>query len=315
MIFKTLLIPFFISFTPQAIAAGKLKVVTSVPDLAWVASEIGGDRVEVKSLLRGTENPHYVDAIPEFTRLVANADMVCIVGLDLEVGYMPPVISRSGNAKVQPGGKGFCEAGKGVTVLDKPTGPVNRSMGDVHPHGNPHFYLSPKSLGEGAQVIAQTLIAIDPNNSALYQKNLATFVANMKTLSDDISARLKPVLEAQKDSGRPVLMEYHKEFTYFLDQFGLTSFGSVEEKPGVPPSAGRIGTLAISTKTAGIKVVLAADYNPENILKRFSELSGIKTIIVPTMIQQGGTYKTYAALQQHIADSLAASVAGGKLQN
>lgn len=315
MIFKALQILFVIVISQQATAKEKLKVVTSIPDLAWVASEIGGGRVEAKALLRGTENPHYVDAVPEFTRLVSNADVVCIVGLDLEIGYMPPVLSRSGNANVQPGGKGFCETGKGVTILDKSTGPVDRSLGDVHPQGNPHFWLSPAALAESAKVIVEALVAVDPEYADRYQKNLENFTANMKLLSDDISARLKPVRDAQQATGKPVLMEYHKEFTYFLEHYGLKSFGSLEEKPGVPPSAGRIGTLAISTKAAGIKVVLAADYNPEVTLNRFSELSGIPTVVVPTMIQTAGSFKTYAALQNYIADSLAAGIIRGKLQN
>ena len=129
----------------SATALAKVKVVTTIPDLAWVAAEVGGDHVETKALLRGNENAHFVDAVPEFTRLTADADVVCIAGLDLEVGYMPAVLTRSGNAKIQPGGAGYCEAGKSVQVLEKLTTAVDRSMGDVHPAGNPHFYLSPKA--------------------------------------------------------------------------------------------------------------------------------------------------------------------------
>ena len=118
--------------THGVVALAKVKVVATVPELAWAAAEIGGGAVEVHALLRGNENPHYVDAVPEFTRLVAEADIVCVVGLDLEVGYMPAVLSRSGNAKVQPGGPGYCDASKSVPVLEKATSAVDRSLALKH---------------------------------------------------------------------------------------------------------------------------------------------------------------------------------------
>jgi zinc/manganese transport system substrate-binding protein len=295
--------------------APKLQVVTSIPDLAWAASEVGGELVEARALLRGTENPHFVDAIPEFTRLAAQADVVCIAGLDLEVGYMPPVLSRSGNAQVQPGGKGYCEAGRGVTVLDKPSGPIDRSMGDVHPGGNPHFYLGPKALAAGAKELSAALIRVDPANTATYQKGLKDFSAKMDALSAEIFEQLKPVRSAQDKAGAPILLEYHKEFAYFFAEYGLQSFGSVEAKPGVPPSAGRLAEIAAAAKAAGVRALLAADYSPSRTVVRFTELSGIQAAVVPTLVQPAGSVKTYVDLQRHIAAALVALVEGGKGQN
>jgi zinc/manganese transport system substrate-binding protein len=301
---------------PRALAAGKLSVVTTIPEFAWAASEIGGPLVETHALLNGTENPHFVDAVPEFTRLAAEADVVCVAGLDLEVGYMPPVLSRSGNAQVQPGGKGYCEVGHAVDVLEKPTGPVDRSMGDVHPSGNPHFWLSPKALSDGSREIAATLTRVDPSHGAEYQKGLEAFQAKLTKLSEDVTARLKPLLDLQsKSGGKPVLIEYHKEFSYFLAQYGLKSLGSIEEKPGVPPSAGRLGQVATDAKAAGIHVALAAEDNPKKTLDRFQELSGIPVDAVPTMIQGEGHFKTYSDLQLHIAETLVALATGAKLGN
>lgn len=271
-------------------------------------SEIGGKFVEPQALLRGTEDPHFVDAVPEFTRLVAAADVVCIVGLDLEVGYMPPVLRRSGNAKVQPGGPGYCEVGKAITILEKPTGPVDRSMGDVHPHGNPHFYLSPTALAEAARVVVSTLSKVDARNATQYHKQSLAFIAKMQALRKKVADKLAPLHQVQKDSGKAVVMEYHREFAYFFHEYGLKSFGSVEEKPGVPPSAGRLARLAGDTKAANVKVVLASIYNPAQTLKRFSELSGIPVVVVPTMMQQSGPYREYSALQEHLADALVGSL-------
>ena len=302
------LVRFFVSisaFTFGSLAEAKIKVVTTIPELAYAASAIGGDLVEARSLLRGTENPHFVDAVPEFTRLTAEADIVCVVGLDLEIGYMPAVLSRSGNAKVQPGGNGYCEAGKGVKVLDKPTGRIDRSMGDVHPSGNPHFFLSPKALADSASEIAATLVRTDPTHAPAYQKGLADFRNAMAELDKEVEQLLAPLKKLQMEqSGRAVVLEYHREFAYFLADHSLSSFGSIEEKPGVPPSAGRLAEVAIAAKNNGVRVVLAADYFPKKTLDRFEELSGIGVAIVPTMMQQGTKLQNYADLQRHIARSL-----------
>jgi zinc/manganese transport system substrate-binding protein len=296
------------SFTSHA--AERIKVLTSLPDLAWMVQEIGGSHVDAKPLLRGTENPHFVDAVPDYVRQVADADVVCIVGLDLEVGYMPPILAKSGNAKVQPSGPGYCEVGKAIKVLDKPTGPVDRSMGDVHPTGNPHYFLSPLTMAEGGQEVVRVLSRVDPTHAGDYAKGLAQFKTKMETLNKDIRARLAPFLAAQ--NGKPILIEYHKEYAYFLEDYGLLSFGSIEEKPGVPPSAGRIGEIAAAAKAAGVRVALAADYNPTKTLERFHEISGIPVVVVPTMIQPKGKYTSYPELQMHIADSLLQAVTAAK---
>lgn len=289
-------------YSLSAAAADRLKVITTVPDLAWMVQEIGGDLVEAKPLLRGTENPHFVDAVPDFIRQVADAKVVCLVGLDLEIGYMPPILAKSGNVAVQPGGNGYCEVGRTVTVLDKPSGPVDRSMGDVHPTGNPHFYLSPKAMAEAGQTVTQVLSKVDPSHAAQYEKGLTTFAGKMKSLEQDIHKLLEPFRAAQK--GKAILIEYHKEYAYFLAAYGIQSFGSIEEKPGVPPSAGRLGAIGAEAKAAGVRVALGADYNPSKTLQRFQEISGIPVVIVPTMIQPKGAVTSYPELQKHIAEGL-----------
>lgn len=290
----------FLSLNFSATAAEKILVVTTIPDLTWLASEIGGPLVDAKPLLKGNENPHYVDAVPEFIRLVAEAKVVCVAGLDLEVGYMPPVLSKSGNAQVQLGGKGYCDPSRMVSVLDKPTGAIDRSMGDVHPTGNPHYYLSPKAMASAAEEIAAALSRVDPLHAENYKKGLNALTANLKKLGEDNKAKIKTL----GLSGHPSVIEYHKEFTYFLEYYGISSFGSIEEKPGVPPSAGRIAEIAIAAKAAGVRFVLAADYSPSRTLRKFSDLSDIPVVIVPTMVQPEGKFKTYTELQNHIVSSI-----------
>ena len=277
---------------------GAISFISTIPDFSWLASQIGGDKVDSRALLKGTENPHFVDAVPEFVRLIANAQVVCIAGLELEVGYMPAVLSRSGNPFVQPGGKGFCDLGKSISVLDKPSGPVDRSMGDVHPTGNPHFYLSPKSMAEAAKGIAEVLTRVDTLHKADYDNGLKKAVFVLSKIGEENRSKLIKLNLKEK----PLMLEYHREFSYFIDYYGLESFGSIEEKPGVPPSAGRIAEVALAAKKAGVRFVLATDYSPAKSLKRFSELSGIPVLTVPTMVQSIEGMKSYGDVQNRIVD-------------
>jgi len=278
-------------------ASATIRVVTTIPDLAWIVRSIGGDAVEVESLLRGTENPHFADARPDYIVKVSRAQAVCSVGLELEIGWLPKALARSGNAAVQPGGKGFCEVGRGVSVLDKPSSTVNRSMGDVHPSGNPHFTLSPLALIEGGKVVRDTLSALDPSQSAKFDKNYAAYSQQLH----ELHKRLKDQLQtAWKAAGSPPAQEYHREFAYFIDAFGLKSVGSIEEKPGVPPSASRLATAANQAKNSGVKLVLASTHDPARTLERYQELAGISVLRLPTLVQTEGPFRDTPALLEHL---------------
>lgn len=285
----------------SAFAQKKLSVITTVTELAWVANEIGGAHVEARALLNGTENPHYVDAVPEFIRLTADADVFCVVGLELEVGWVPAVLKRAGNANVQSGGKGFCDTSKVITVLEKAHGPIDRSMGDVHPGGNPHYWHSPDALSDAADVVEETLAKVDPAHAADYDKGLQALRAKLDKLSVENKAALAPIVTKP---GANLVIEYHKEFSYFIDHYGLKSFGSIEEKPGVPPSAGRLAEVALAAKAAGVKAVLAMQYSPEKLLKKFTELSGIPVIILQGSILTAKPEQGYVELQKEHVEKL-----------
>lgn len=281
--------------------AAPMRVVTTVTDLAWVARELGGKDVEVKALLTGKENPHYLDASPSFIREVGSAQVVCFAGLDLEVGWLPKVLSRSGNASVQAGGRGHCDAGSRVSVLEKPTGPVDRSLGDVHPSGNPHFWLSPLALAQSARAIADSLIAANPPAASAVEASLKALEARLVELHQRNRERIQRALAGET---RPLIVEYHKEFSYLLDAYGLKSFGSIEEKPGVPPSAGRLASVAQAAKGAGVRLVIAAPYSPKQQLERFKEISGIPVLFLPTALESEGKLSDYEAMQNFLVDSL-----------
>lgn len=275
-------------------ALAKINVVTTLPDIAEVVRAIGGDHVTVQSLLSGSEDPHYAEARPDFILKVNKADVVCSMGLDLEIGWLPKVLSKSGNARVQPGGKGYCELGKSVETLNKPTGRIDRSLGDVHAHGNPHFNLSPRKLGESGGEVLKVLSSLDPANKSEFEANYSKFNKTMSELEAQLKSQLRKM----------TVMEYHQEFTYFFNAYGLNSVGSLEEKPGVPPSAARIAKMAQIAKQNKVSVLFATAATPHKIRERFEELSGVKVKTLPSYVQSHQDPKTIEALQKLLVESL-----------
>ncbi|WP_413292621.1 metal ABC transporter substrate-binding protein [Bdellovibrio sp. HCB185ZH] len=275
-------------------AFAKIKVVTTLPDVAEIVKAIGQDNVEVSSLLSGGTDPHFADARPDYILKVNRADVVCSVGLDLEVGWLPKVLEKAANAKVQAGGTGYCVLGNAIKPLEIPTGVINRSLGDVHPHGNPHFTLDPLKVAESGAEVVRVLSAVDAANAAAYQKNYDAFKKQMETLHSQLKAKIKKVK----------VMEYHKEFTYFFNSYGLDSAGSLEEKPGMPPSATRIAQVAQAAKANKVQVLFATASAPHQTLERFTELSGIPVVTVPSYVQSSGDAKTIEALQNLLVKSI-----------
>jgi zinc/manganese transport system substrate-binding protein len=281
-------------------ADAAIKVVATTPDVAWIFRAIGGDAVEAESLLRGTENPHFADARPDFIVKVAKAQIVGAVGLDLEVGWLPKVLARSGNATVQPGGKGYCELGRTVSVLERPVGAVDRSMGDVHPAGNPHFTLSPEALVEAGLAARDALVAADPAQAERFKSGYAAYAKTLR----ELHARLKARLAAAVPAGT-VVQEYHREFAYFLAAFDLKSAGSIEEKPGVPPSAARLAQAAASAKAAGAKLVVASTHDPARTLDRYRELAGVPVLVLPTLSRSDADPRDPPALLTQLIEACA----------
>ncbi len=207
----------------SSVTFARVNLVTTTTDLAWAAREIGGKHVKVKALLTGSENVHYVDVVPSYVLAASNADIVCIVGLDLEIGWIGKVLQKSGNSQVQPGGKGYCETGKKIVSLNKPTGKIDRSMGDIHSSGNPHFWLSPIRFAQGAEAILDALVGIDQENAEYYLQNNESFKLKMSQLHKDMKNRLDKILPTKDLS----FIQYHTDFSYFLDAYGIKSFGSI----------------------------------------------------------------------------------------
>ena len=258
-------------------AFADLKVATSLTDLASVARFVGGKHVTALSLCRGYEDPHFVPAKPSLMKAIQHANVFVSTGLELDGGWLPLVLPGSRNPGIQQGTKGFVDASEGVNVLDKPVGTVNRAEGDIHPLGNPHYYADPKDLEVVAHQLADVFSRLDPANAADYAANAKAFDEKMDASLEKWEQQLAPY----KGSS---IVTYHKNFDYFADRFGLKLFGTVEPKPGIPPSPRHITELAAAMKQAGVKVVLYQPYYSADASNELAKRAGGTAVEVATEV-------------------------------
>ena len=280
-------------------AHADLKVATSLTDLASVAQFVGGKHVSAQSLCRGFEDPHFVPAKPSLMKAIQHADVFVSTGLELDSGWLPLVLPGSRNPRIQQGAKGFVDASEGVSVLEKPSGTVNRAEGDIHPLGNPHYYADPKNLEVVANHLAEVFSGLDPANAADY-------AANAKAFSERMEASLAKWEEALAPYKGASVVPFHKNFVYFAERFGLKLFGTVEPKPGIPPSPHYISELAASMKKEGVKVVLYQPYYDADASNQVAKKAGGVAIEVAS--EAGGLPGTDDVFSKF--DVLVSSIAG-----
>ena len=280
-------------------AFADLKVATSLTDLASVAQFVGGKHVTAQSLCRGYEDPHFVPAKPSLMKSIQHADVFVSTGLELDGGWLPLVLPGSRNPKIQPGTKGFVDASQGVDVLEKPVGTVSRAEGDIHPLGNPHYYADPKDLEVVADHLAKVFSGLDPANAADYSANAKAFKEKMEASLEKWEHEMAPYKGAS-------VVTYHRNFDYFADRFELKLFGTVEPKPGIPPSPRHITELAEAMKQAGVKVVLYQPYYSADASNGLARRAGGTAVEVATEV--GGLPGTNDVFTKF--DKLVSSVAG-----
>ena len=254
--------------------AAVVKVVTTVPGLAALAKEVGGDKVDVESLSRGTQDPHFVDANPMLAVKLRNADLLVDVGLELEIGWLPPLVNQSRNADIQPGGKRRLTAASFIQVMDVPTGPVSRAMGDLHPGGNPHFLTDPRRAGQVAAAIAAKLGDLDRGNAAFYAQRNQDFQKKLQADDSRWQAKLAPV------KGRKVFTR-HRTLTYFFDWSRVVSAGELEPRPGVPPPPAHLADLVVVAQREGVKEILVEDYYDTKSAEVVARHSAAKIVQIP----------------------------------
>jgi zinc/manganese transport system substrate-binding protein len=261
-------------------AGATVDVVTTTEGLAAIAREVGGDRVKVIALSRGIQDPHFVDANPSLTVKLRNADLLVDVGMELEIGWLPPLVTQSRNPAIQPGGARRLTAASAVSPMDLPTGPVDRGQGDIHPSGNPHFLSDPGRAVQVAAAIAGRLAEIDPGNAAGYRERLQAFRGKVAAAEKGWRAQLAPF------AGRSVITQ-HRTLTYLLDWSGLKAAGYMEPKPGVAPPPSHVASLAAVVKSAGVRGVLVENYYDRRSADQLRDLAGVKVFVIPGDV--GGT--------------------------
>lgn len=251
--FLTMLVSCTLSRTPAALADGKLQVMTATTDLAALAQEVGGDKVSVESIARGYQDPHFVEAKPSFLLKLRKADLLVVVGLELEIGWLPPLIQQSGNPKIQVGASGYFDASRFARILEIPTGLVTRAEGDVHPLGNPHYWLDPDNGLRIAKGIVDKFSELRPAEADYFAQRYADFEKRIKQAEEQWQAQMKPY------AGRKIV-SYHRSWPNFADHFHLDVVGYIEPRPGIPPSPQHTVALIGQMKRDNVKVVCVEPY-------------------------------------------------------
>ena len=258
---------------PSAAYAKKLKVVTSLTDLAALTQEVSGDKVDVEALAKGYQDPHFVEPKPSFLLKLRNADLLISVGLDLEIGWLPPLITQSGNGKIQRGAQGYLDASQFAEILEIPQGNVTRAEGDVHPLGNPHYWLDPDNGRRVAKGIATKLSELDPEDSAYFQQRYQDFANRLAEAEKKWDAEMAPF------RGRKIVT-YHRSWPNFAKHFGLDVVGYIEPRPGIPPTPAHTIELVNLMKRENIKLQLIEPYFDLKTPNSIASMTGGKVVVM-----------------------------------
>jgi zinc/manganese transport system substrate-binding protein len=263
--------------TAPAHAQGKLNVVTTTEDLASIAREVGGDRITVEAIAKGYQDPHFVEAKPSFILKLQKADVLIVVGRELEIGWLPPLIQQSRNSKIQAGAEGYLDASLTAEILEVPTGQVTRAMGDVHPLGNPHYWLDPENGKRIGKAIAAKLSEIRPNDRATFQQKLTDFTTRLDTAEKGWLAQMAPYKGTK-------VVTYHRSFPNFATRFSLEIIGYVEPKPGIPPSPQHTLDLINEMKRQNVKLVLVEPYFDMKTPNAIGRDTGAEVLVLPPSV-------------------------------
>lgn len=265
------LLLFLIASVPLP-AAEPLFVVTTTTDLAAITKAVGGERVKVESIAKGFQDPHYVEAKPSYMRLVNQARLLFHVGLQLEIGWLPLLVQGARNARLVQ-----VELSQGISVLDRPTGPISRAQGDVHPEGNPHYWLDPRNGVIMARRVAQELKTLLPSDGATFEKNLKAFESDLSRRRQKWEERMAPFRGAE-------VVAYHKEWQYPGQWLGISIADYVEDKPGIPPSPRHLESLIQTMRRRKIKAVLTSNFVSPTVPQAVAEKGGARMIVLPVSV-------------------------------
>jgi zinc/manganese transport system substrate-binding protein len=287
----------------QAHAA--LKVVATTQDLEAIVKEVGGDKVETESLAKGYQDPHFVEAKPSFILRLNKADLLVVVGRELEIGWLPPLINQSRNPKIQPNASGYFDASLTAKILDMPTGQITRAMGDVHPQGNPHYWLDAGNGRRIAKALQGKLSELDSANAAVYAQREADFERRLTEAEQRWKATMAPYKGLK-------IVTYHRSWPNFADEFGLDVVGYVEPKPGIPPSPSHTLDLIQEMKKDNVKIIVIEPYfDPKTPNSIASQTGGQVVTLAPSVGGEKEVTDYFKLFDYDIAKLVAAIKASG----
>jgi zinc/manganese transport system substrate-binding protein len=264
-------------------AQGKLNVMTTTEDLASIAKEVGGERIAVEAIARGYQDPHFVEAKPSFILKLQKADLLIVIGLELEIGWLPPLVQQSRNGKIQQGAAGYLDASQGVQKLEIPTGQITRAMGDVHPLGNPHYWMDPENGKRIAKEMVDAFDRLRPGDRAYFDQRLADFNSRLDAAEKRWTATMAPYKGTK-------VVTYHRSFPNFAERFGLEIIGYVEPRPGIPPTPQHTLDLINEMKRQMVKVVLVEPYFDLKTPTAIGRETGARVLVMPPSV--GGVKET-----------------------
>src|SRR6266566_7043985 len=285
-------------------ASAQIRVVATTPDLASVAREVGGDRVSVVALAKPTEDPHYVDAKPSHIVTLNRADALIEGGAELELGWLPPLLENSRNGKISAGAPGRIVASEGIKLIEIPTS-FDRSKGDVHSLGNPHFTIDPVNVKIIARNIADHFAQIDPKSAATYRGNLGRFNAKLDAKLADWQKQLAPYRGSR-------IVTYHKDFIYFAERFGLTIVDELEPKPGIAPSPAHLAQVIGKMKAGNAKVILVQPFQNRKTAETVARQTGATVLDTPEQPGAASNTNTYFDMMDNLVHTLVGGLGAQK---
>ena len=288
----------------SAQSTAQLRVVATTPDFASVAREIGGDRVNVVALAKPTEDAHFVDAKPSFIVTLNRADALIEGGAELELGWLPPLLENSRNSKIAAGAPGRIVASEGIRLLEIPTS-FDRSKGDIHSLGNPHFMIDPAAAKVVARNVASHFAALDPRNAATYNANLARFNSRIDAKLADWQKQLVPYRGAK-------IVTYHRDFIYFAQRFGLSIVDELEPKPGIAPSPAHLAQVIGEMKRNNVKLILVQPFQNRKTAETVARQTGAAVVDAPQQPGAANNTSSYFDNMDNLVRAIAAALGGRK---
>jgi len=293
---KLLFLLILISVLRFPAEAAGLQVVTSYPYQREIVRTIGAERVRVEALARGQWDPHVVVPRPSLIAMVRRAELLVINGAQLEIGWMPPLLQQANNPRVMPGRKGFLDFSELVELIQKPDS-VSRAQGDIHPAGNPHFYLDPTVIPKLAAALSEKLCELDPAGQTEYQNNLQVFNDTWQKNLERWSELMAPL------AGRKVI-QYHRNMDYFLLNYSIDTLATIEPLPGIPPTTRQVMALIDMLENEGVFCIIHDVYHSEKSSRFLSERSGIPLVILPHDVEALAEADTLTALFDTLVNRL-----------